>query len=92
MIFFAVLPDLIVGLRVGWGRAWRALIGAEMIFGMIGALGGLGYYIYNARAYANITNVMSGIIVIVIIGVIFESVLFKQLEKRTIMKWGMTRE
>ena len=92
MIFFAVLPELIVGIRVGWGRAWRALIGAEMIFGMIGALGGLGYYIYNARAYANITSVMSGVIVIVIIGIVFESVLFTQLEKHTIKKWGMVRE
>jgi len=92
MIFFAVLPDLIVGIRVGWGRAWRALIGAEMIFGMIGALGGLGYYIYNARSYARITNVMSGVIVIEIIGVVFESVLFTQLEKHTIKKWGMIHE
>ncbi len=29
---------------------------------MIGSLGGLGYYIYTARSYANLTNVMAGVI------------------------------
>ena len=92
VLLYAVLPDFIAGIRVGWGRAWRALLGAEMIFGMIGTLGGLGYYIYNARAFANIASVFSGIIIIVIIGVVFESIIFSQLENRTIKKWGMIRE
>ena len=92
VLLYAILPELLAGIRVGWGRAWRALIGAEMIFGMIGKLGGIGYYIYNARSYANITNVMSGVVIIVIIGVIVESFLFNLLEKRTVNKWGMMRE
>jgi len=92
VLFFAILPEFIAGIRVGWGRAWRALIGAEMIFGMVGSIGGVGYYIYNARVYANIGNVMSGVIIIVAIGVTFESFLFNQLEKRTVKKWGMMRE
>jgi len=91
VLFYAILPELIAGIRIGWGRAWRSLISAEMIFGMIGSLGGLGFYIYNARAFANITNVMSAVIIIVIIGMLFESVLFNQLEKHTIRKWGMVR-
>jgi NitT/TauT family transport system permease protein len=91
VLLYAILPELVVGVRIGWGRAWRSLIGAEMIFGMIGALGGLGFYIYSARAFANITNVMSAVIIIIIIGMFFESVLFNQLEKRTVRKWGMVR-
>jgi len=92
VLLFAILPELIAGIRVGWGRAWRALIGAEMVFGMIGTMGGLGYYIYNARSYANVANVMSGVVVIVIIGIIVESFLFNQLEKHTVKKWGMVRD
>ena len=92
MMFYAVLPELIVGVRMGWGRAWRALLSAEMVFGVIGSLGGIGYYIYNARAYSNITNVMSGVVIIVIVGIIIESFLFTQLEKYTIRRWGMIRE
>ena len=92
VLIMAILPELISGIRIGWGRAWRSLISAEMVFGLIGALGGLGYYIYNARAYAHITNVMSGVILIVIIGMFFESFLFAQLERHTVRKWGMMRE
>ena len=92
VLLFAIMPHLIAGIRIGWGRAWRALIGAEMIFGMIGIMGGIGYYIYSARAFSRIADVMSGVVVIIIIGVVFESVLFNQLENRTVKKWGMMRE
>ena len=92
ILIFAIMPEFIAGVRVGWGRAWRALISAEMVFGMIGSLGGLGFYIYTNRAYANMTNVMAGVIVICVIGIIMESVVFKQIERRTVQKWGMSRE
>jgi NitT/TauT family transport system permease protein len=92
ILIYAIMPELLAGLRVSWGRAWRALLSAEMVFGMIGTLGGLGFYIYTARAYANLTNVMSGVVVIIIIGILVETLLFGKLEKITIRKWGMTRE
>lgn len=84
----SVMPYVISGLRVGWGRAWRALISAEMVFGMIGSLGGVGYYIYTNRAYANTTNVMVGVLMIIVIGVTVESFLFRTIEKHTVDKWG----
>jgi NitT/TauT family transport system permease protein len=92
ILIFAIMPEFLAGVRVGWGRAWRALISAEMVFGMIGSLGGLGFYIYTNRAYANLTNVMAGVVVICLIGILMESVVFKQIEKRTVRKWGMARE
>lgn len=92
ILVFAIMPEFLAGLRVGWGRAWRALLSAEMIFGMIGSIGGLGYYIYVNRAYANLTNVMSGVVIIIIIGILVETLLFGQIEKHTIRKWGMTHE
>lgn len=92
ILVFAIMPEFLAGIRIGWGRAWRALIGGEMVFGMIGTLGGLGYYIYTARAYANLTNVMSGIVIIILIGILMESLFFGQIEKYTIHKWGMTHE
>jgi NitT/TauT family transport system permease protein len=92
ILVFAIMPEFLAGVRVGWGRAWRALLSAEMVFGMIGTLGGLGYYIYTARAYANLTNVMAGVVVIIVIGILVESLLFGQIEKHTVRKWGMTHE
>lgn len=91
VLVFAVMPNFLSGLRIGWGRAWRALISAEMVFGMIGTLGGVGYYIYTNRAYANTTNVFVGVIVIVIIGILVEQ-LFQIVEKNTVVKWGMSDE
>jgi NitT/TauT family transport system permease protein len=92
LYLFAIMPELLAGLRVGWGRAWRALISAEMVFGMIGTVGGLGYYIYIGRAYARISDVFAGIIVIAAIGIIAESFVFARIERMTVQKWGMTRE
>lgn len=92
ILVFAIMPEFLAGIRIAWGRAWRSLISGEMVFGMIGAMGGLGYYIYTARSYANITDVMSGVVVIILIGILMESLLFAQIEKHTIRKWGMTNE
>lgn len=85
----AIMPNIITGLRIGWSRAWRALISAEMVFGMIGNVGGIGYYIYTYRAYGNMSNVMSGIIIIMLIGIFTESLVYKSLEKHTVERWGI---
>lgn len=86
-LYYSV-PYFLAGLRIGWGRAWRALIAGEMVFGMIGTLGGLGYYIYKARSYGKMENVFGGIIII--IGLLVEEILFKMAEHYTIEKWGMS--
>lgn len=91
ILIYSVMPNFLSGLRVGWGRAWRALISAEMIFGTIGSLGGIGYYIYNNRVYADITGVMAGVVIVVVIGMAVEW-LFKRLEKVTVYKWGIVHD
>ncbi len=89
---FSIMPAIISGLRIGWGRAWRALISAEMVFGMIGTLGGIGYFIYTNRAYGNMTRVMAGVLVVIILGIFFDVAVFNTIEKLTIRKWGMQDE
>lgn len=89
---FAIMPCVLSGLKVGWGRSWRALISAEMVFGMIGNLGGIGYYIYTNRAYGNMPKVMVGVVAVIIIGIVVEYVLFGLLEKFTVKRWGMNNE
>lgn len=39
----------------------------------------------------NTAGLFAGIVVVVAIGVLVEDVLFAQLEKRTIKKWGMAQ-
>lgn len=83
------LPYLISGLKIGWARAWRAFISAEMVFGAVGKKGGLGFYILTKRTFMDTAGLFAGIILIVIIGILVEDIFFSLIEKRTTRKWGM---
>jgi NitT/TauT family transport system permease protein len=82
------IPYFISGLKIGYARAFRALISAEMVFGAVSSYGGLGYYIFTKRVFMNTAGMYAGLIVIIIIGMIIEDVVFKQIEKHTFEKWG----
>lgn len=71
------LPEIITGLRLGFGYSWRALIGAELI----AASAGLGYMILDAEELARTDIVFVGIITIGTLGYMFDS-LFRALVGR----------
>ncbi len=85
----AAFPYFLAGLKIGWARAWRALISAEMLFGAAGSMGGLGWFIFKKRVFFDLPGVFAGIIVIVIIGILVEDLIFNKLEDMTVKKWGM---
>ncbi|MFO7850739.1 MAG: ABC transporter permease subunit [Spirochaetia bacterium] len=84
------LPFLLAGLRIGWARAWRALIAAEMVFGAIGAGGGIGWFLFQKRVFMDTTGLFAGIITVMIIGVVVEELVFETLERVTVRRWGMS--
>ncbi len=86
----ASLPHFISGMKIGWSRAWRAAISAEMVFGAAGGSGGLGWYIFKKRVFMDTPGIIAGLIVIVIIGITVEDLIFSRLEKSTVKKWGMS--
>ena len=85
----ASLGYLISGLRIGWARGWRAFISAEMVFGAVGAKGGIGWYILTQRTFMNTAGLFAGIILVIFIGMLVEDGLFSVIEKCTLTKWGM---
>ena len=87
----ALLPNIVSGLKVVWARAWRSLIGAEIVFGTIGRNGGLGYFINMNRLNGNMTKVLAGIIIIAAIGLLVEALVFRPILKK-LKKWGMTND
>lgn len=90
-VFFpATLPRIFSGIKVGWARAWRGLISAEMVFGGGSALG-IGYFITDRRTNLDIAGVFAAIIVIIVIGAVIEYGLFSTFENHTFKKWGMVR-
>lgn len=87
----ASFANILSGIKVGWARAWRGLISAEMIFGAAQSAG-IGVYINNARTvWIDYPSVYAAIILIIIVGVIVEYCIFRVIEKATVRKWGMMR-
>ncbi|MGI2033892.1 ABC transporter permease [Rhizobium panacihumi] len=87
----AALPSIIAGLKIGWAFAWRTLIAAELVFGASSGRGGLGWYIFQNRNELYTDRVFAGLIMVILFGLLVENMLFRELEKRTVAKWGMTR-
>lgn len=87
----AAFASILAGLKIGWAFAWRTLIAAELVFGVSSRGGGLGWYIFEARAQLYTAQVFAGLLAVIIIGLIVESVIFKNIEKYTVQRWGMQR-
>lgn len=83
-----MLPQVMTGLRLAVGLAWRALVVAEML----GADSGIGYMIFAARQYMVTTQMFLGIAIIGMGGYLSERVLLGALERRTVNRWGLVQE
>jgi NitT/TauT family transport system permease protein len=87
----AAFPSILTGLKIGWAFAWRTLIAAELVFGVSSGSGGLGWFIFENRNQLEVANVFAGLITVIIIGLVVESIVFRNIEVRTVRKWGMQR-
>ena len=85
----AAFPSILAGLKIGWAFAWRTLIAAELVFGVSSGQGGLGWYIFESKNQLNIPEVFAGLLTIILIGLAVENVIFRVIEKRTVLRWGM---
>jgi NitT/TauT family transport system permease protein len=87
----AAFPSILAGLKIGWAFAWRTLIAAELVFGVSARSGGLGWYIFEAREELLTARVFAGLLTVIVIGLLVESVIFRAIEVRTVRRWGMQR-
>lgn len=88
VIFPAILPQLIVGMRLTLGIAWLVVVAAEMI----AVNSGLGFLIIDARNAGNRYDlVVAGMILIGLIGVGLDA-LMRRLEKLPGVRWGYATE
>jgi NitT/TauT family transport system permease protein len=85
----AAFPSILAGLKIGWAFAWRTLIAAELVFGVSSRSGGLGWYIFEARAELETSRVFAGLLAVILIGLMVEAVIFRFIEKHTVQRWGM---
>ena len=82
------LPSIVVGLRLGMGYGWRALIAAEMLV----RKGGLGDLIFGARTFGQIDRIITGMIVIGCLYVVVDRLIVQPIENLTIQRWGVLRQ
>ena len=85
----AAFPSILTGMKIGWAFAWRTLIAAELVFGVASGSGGLGWFIYENKNQLDIPNVFAGLFSVIIIGLVVENLIFRQVEQITVRRWGM---
>jgi len=85
----AAFPSILAGLKIGWAFAWRTLIAAELVFGVVSGSGGLGWFIVESKNRLDIPTVFAGLLTVILIGLFVENVIFRTIENRTIRRWGM---
>jgi len=83
----AVLPQMIVGMRIGLGVAWLVVVAAEMI----ALRSGLGYLIIDSRNAGNRYDlVIAGMIIIGVIGLMLDYSM-RLLERLKSVRWRYAR-
>jgi len=83
----AVLPEIIVGMRIGIGVAWLVVVAAEMI----ALRSGLGYLIMDSRNAGNRYDlVIASMIIIGVIGLLLDGIT-RLLERLKTVKWRYVR-
>ena len=88
VVFPAVLPRIVLGLRIAFGVAWLVLVAAEMI----AVDSGLGYLIIDARnAGKRYDLVVGGMLLIGIIGLVLDA-LIRRAETLPSVRWGFNTE
>jgi NitT/TauT family transport system permease protein len=83
----AVLPQIIVGMRVSLGVAWLVVVAAEMI----ALRSGLGYLIIDSRNAGNRYDlVVAGMVIIGITGLLLDGMM-RRLQRLKVVGWRYAR-
>jgi nitrate/nitrite transport system permease protein len=71
IILPSAAPTILTGMRISIGIAWLVIVAAEMLVGGTG----IGYFVWNEWNNLSITNVITAILVIGLVGMIFDQLL-----------------
>jgi len=85
----AALPGYLAGLKQGWAFSWRSLMAAELIAQSSSIGLGLGQYLDEGRQFSDMAIVVSGIAVILAVGVGIELLIFAPIERRVLQRRGL---
>ncbi len=81
------LASIVVGIRLGVGYGWRALIVGEMLVGA----GGLGFMIFGAMQFHALGQIFAGMILIGLLYLVIDRLILAPVEDATVRRWGVQR-
>ncbi|MBT2299337.1 nitrate ABC transporter permease [Variovorax paradoxus] len=73
ILFPAVLPYMLTGVRLAVGTAWLVIVAAEMLTGGVG----IGFWVWDEWNNLNVANIIIAIFVIGMVGLVLEFALIK---------------
>jgi ABC-type nitrate/sulfonate/bicarbonate transport system permease component len=88
VILPASLPNIMTGLRVGAGFAFRGLIFAEIV----AAKSGLGYLIFEGAQTQQTARTIVGMISVGLLWLLIDQFYLKPVERATVERWGLVIE
>jgi len=84
----ASLPGYVAGLKQGWAFAWRSLMAGELLV-IIAKKPSLGVRLDFARTNNDAPALLAAMLVILVIGIVVDSVFFGRLERAIRHRWGL---
>jgi NitT/TauT family transport system permease protein len=88
VILPASLPSMLAGFKQGWAFAWRSLMAGELLVIIIGQAS-IGAQMQNARDLADSPGLMASMVVILVIGIVIDSLVFAQADKAIRRRHGL---
>jgi sulfonate transport system permease protein len=87
VILPASMPSFVAGLKQGWAFSWRSLMAGELLV-LLGRPS-VGYLLQINRDLANAEGVIAVMIVILVIGILVDSLFFGTLDRALRRRWGL---
>lgn len=87
----AAMPTMLTGLKQGWAFSWRSLMAGELLVIIPGTVS-LGTRLQFAREFSDAEGLIATMIVILIIGILVDSLVFGRLEKAVLTRRGLRLE
>jgi NitT/TauT family transport system permease protein len=88
VILPASLPSFVGGLKQGWAFAWRSLMAGELLVVLRGKES-VGFLLNQNREVNNSSGLLAIMIVILVVGIVVDSVIFGTLERAIQRRWGL---
>ena len=80
IILPAAAPTILTGMRISIGIAWLVIVAAEMLVGGTG----IGYFVWNEWNNLSITNVITAILLIGLVGMVLDQLLARVAQARDV--------